>query len=104
MVRTSLEDISDEEFDNIVLPFDDEINRYIDKNIVSNFIAYYIATGYNMSAIWNSSLRHHCKSAVDCLNDINNFNYNEIKEILENEYNLKVVNDELLEIEEIGKK
>lgn len=104
MVRTSLEDISDEEFDNIVSPFDDEINRYIDKNIVSKFVAYYIATGYNMSAIWNSSLKQHCKSAVDCLSDINNFNYNEIKEILEKEYKLKIVKDNSLEIEEIDKK
>ncbi len=102
MIRTSMNDISDEEFDKIVFPFDEAITKYID-NIINNYIAYYIATGYKMSAIWNSSLEVQCNSSIENLADITNFDYDTIKEILEKKYNLKIVNDEQLEIEEIKK-
>lgn len=102
MVRTSIDDISDEEFDKIVFPFDEAITKYID-NIINDYIAYYLATGYKMSAIWNSSLKAHCNSSVDNISSIDNFDYNTIKEILERKYGLKIVNDDQLEIEEIKK-
>ena len=59
--------------------------------------------GYKMSAIWNSSLETHCNSSIGNLTDINNFDYDTIKEILEKKYGLKIINDEQLEIEEIKK-
>ncbi len=102
MIRTSMDDISDEEFDKIVFPFDEAITKYID-NMVYDYMAYYIATGYKMSAIWNSSLKAHCNSSMDNISSIDNFDYNKIKEILKEKYKLKIVNDEQLEIEEIKK-
>lgn len=102
MVRTSIDDISDEEFDKIVAPFDEAITKYID-NIINDYIAYYLATGYKMSSIWNSSLEAHCNSSIDNLSSITDFDYDRIKNILERKYGLKIVNDEQLEIEEIKK-
>lgn len=102
MVRTSIDDISDEEFDKIVAPFDEAITKYID-NIINDYIAYYLATGYKLSAIWNSSLEAHCNSSIDNLSSISNFDYERIKNILERKYGLKIVNDEQLEIKEIKK-
>lgn len=102
MVRTSIDDISDEEFDKIVAPFDKAITKYID-NIINDYIAYYLATGYRMNAIWNSSLEAHCNSSIDNLSSITDFDYDRIKNILERKYGLKIVNDKQLEIEEIKK-
>lgn len=102
MIRTSIDEVSDEEFDKIVLPFDKAITKYID-NIINDYIAYYIATGYKMSAIWNSSLEAQCVSSIENLTDITSFDYDTIKGILESKYGLKIVNDKQLEIEEIKK-
>ena len=99
MIRTSINTVSDEEFDKIVFPFDEAITKYID-NLINDYIAYYLAMGYKMSAIWNSSLETHCNSSIGNLTDINNFDYDTIKEILEKKYGLKIINDEQLEIEE----
>ena len=102
MIRTSINTVSDEEFDKIVFPFDEAITKYID-NIINDYIAYYLAIGYKMSAIWNSSLEAHCNSSIDNLSSITGFDYDRIKNILEKKYDLKIVNDEQLEIEEIKK-
>lgn len=102
MIRTSIDSVSDEKFDRIVAPFDEAITNYID-NIINDYIAYYLATGYKLSAIWNSSLEAHCNSSIDNLSSISNFDYDRIKNILERKYGLKIVNDEQLEIEEIKK-
>lgn len=101
MIRTSLGDISDDEFEKIVVPFDNEINSYIDNEILSEFIAYYIATGYKMSAIWNSSLKTTCNTATECLCDCGNFDYGKIKKILKNKYKLEIINEDKLDIKEL---
>lgn len=101
MVRTSLEDITDDEFEKIVVPFDNKINSYVDNEILSEFVACYIATGYRMSAIWNSSLKIICNSASECLCDCENFDYEKIKKILKDKYNLEIVNEDKLDIKEL---
>ena len=105
MFRNSMndEDITDDEFDKIVAPFDKLMTEYIDKNVVPEFVAYYLAKGYNLNALWKNSLKVHCNSSVECLADIRHFDYNKIIEILETKYNLKVINTAPLEFEVIKK-
>ena len=44
-------DITDEEFLNIILPFENLLEEYFIKNIVYVFIAFYLAKGYEMSSL-----------------------------------------------------
>lgn len=44
-------DITDEEFLNIILPFENVLEEYFIKNIVYEFVAFYLAKGYEMSAL-----------------------------------------------------
>ena len=46
-------DITDEEFLNIILPFENVLEEYFIKNIVYEFVAFYLAKGYEMSSLWD---------------------------------------------------
>ncbi len=65
MFRVSTgEDISDEEFNAIVEPFEDKCNEYLEGLMVS-YVGKYIAMGYELSAIWENSYDTHINSALD---------------------------------------
>ena len=44
--------IAVEEFLNIILPFENVLEKYFINNIVYEFVAFYLAKGYEMSALW----------------------------------------------------
>ena len=103
MVRTDLNDITDEEFQTIIIPFDDIIYEHVRSNILNEFVAFFFATGFNKSAIWRESVRGIINSACEYLSgyNIKDCDYQKIKSILESKYKLKITNDDILEIEEI---
>ena len=39
MIRTDMGDITDEEFEKVVVPFDRKVDEYIKNNILNEFIA-----------------------------------------------------------------
>ena len=53
MIRHDMDDISDEVFDDIVNPCNEYIINYIKENFLNEFIAFDIATCYNMNAMWD---------------------------------------------------
>ena len=55
-------DITDEEFLNIIVPFENVLEEYFIKNIVYEFVAFYLAKGYEMSALWECPLQHQINS------------------------------------------
>lgn len=104
MFRNDFNKVNDDEFYNIVKPHDDAIDEYISKNIVNQFVAFYIASGYELSALWEGSLITHANSALESLQAINYYEghgLNEVKKILKEDYNLLVVNDDPLEVKKI---
>ena len=70
MIRNEF-DITDAEFNKIVKPFDDLIYDYIYNNILYDFVAFYIARGYQMDAIWECNLSAQVSSAIETLCNIN---------------------------------
>lgn len=101
MIRNDF-DITDEEFNKIVKPFDDLIDEYIYGNFLYDFVAFYIAKGYQLNAMWESSLSAHVNSAIETLSCIDvdkKFDYKKLKKILEKEYSLIITNDTPLTIE-----
>ena len=96
------EDITDKEFEEILLPFYNNYNEYIIKFVIPDAIAFYLANGYSRNCLSECPLINHINSALD----IFNVNCNsdelipEIELILKIKYNLKITkNNPLILIE-----
>ena len=50
--KRNRKDITDEEFLNIILPFENVLEEYFINNIIYEFVAFYLAKGYEMSSLW----------------------------------------------------
>lgn len=101
-----LKDITDDEFNKIIKPFDKEVNKYIAKNIVNQFVAYYIATGYKFNALWDSNFKLTVDQATNEFAQFidDGYDLNKIKSMLEKEYGLRVISDKPFRIEEINER
>ena len=87
-------DITDEEFMNIILPFENVLEDYFIKNIVYEFVAFYLAKGYEMSALWECPLQHQINSAIETLSGIrikDKFDNNKLDKILKDKYSIKII-------------
>ena len=70
MIRHDMNDISDEEFDKVVNPCNEYIINYIKNNILNEFVAFDIATCYNMDAMWDEPFDTQIKTAVEDLSQL----------------------------------
>ena len=87
-------DITDEEFLNIILTFENVLKEYFIKNIVYEFVAFYLAKGYEMSSLWECPLQHQINSALETLSGIrikNKFDNNKLDKILKDKYSIKII-------------
>lgn len=103
--KNDLKDVTDEEFENIIIPFENEIDKYID-SIIYDYVAFYLAKGYELSALWECPLRNQINSALCRFNDVsvqNEFNYKKLYKILEKKYSLKIIDDKTSQMIEINK-
>ena len=95
MIRKRNEkDITDEEFLNIILPFENVLEDYFIKNIIYEFVAFYLAKGYEMSALWECPLQHQINSAIETLAGIrikDTFDINKLNKILKDKYSTKII-------------
>ena len=86
MIRKRNEkDITDKEFLNIIVPFENVLEKYFINNIVYELVAFYLAKGYEMSALWEYSLQHQINSAIETLAGIRikeKFDNNKLHKIL----------------------
>lgn len=95
------EDITDKEFEEILLPFYNNYNEYLIKLVIPDAIAFYLANGYSRNCLSDCPLRNHINSALDIFNVRCNVNdlMQQIKLILRIKYNLKIVKNNPLKIE-----
>ena len=87
-------DITNEEFLNIIVPFENVLEEYFIKNIVYEFVAFYLAKGYEMSSLWECLLQNQIKSTIETLAGIrikNKFDNNKIHKILKDKYSIKII-------------
>lgn len=61
-------DITEEEFEEILLPFFNNYSEYIIKFLMPDAIAFYIANGYFRHCLSECSLINHINSAADIFN------------------------------------
>lgn len=105
MIRSDF-DISDDDYAKVSEPFVNSINKYLKDTFIDDYIAFYIASGYNMDALFKGSLSGVFNAAVDSLCDIqfgSDEDIKRLKAILKDKYNLLLTSDTELEIEEIQK-
>ena len=88
-------DITNKEFEEIYLPLYNNVNDYLNKYVIPDLVAFYLANGYSRHCLSDCSLKNHINSALDifnCRRDISKFIL-KIKEILKIKYNLIIVKD-----------
>lgn len=105
MIRSDF-DISDEDFYKVSKPFVDEIKKYIGENIIYEYMAFYIATGYKKDALFKGTLGGVFNAALDDLCELDfgsSADIKKLKSILQEKYDLLLTSDTNLEIEEIQK-
>lgn len=86
------EDITDKEFEEILLPFYNNYNEYLIKFVIPEAVAFYLANGYSRNCLSNCSLINHINSALDIFNVRCNIDelIPEIELILKIKYNFEI--------------
>ena len=94
------EDISDKEFEEILLPFYNNYNEYLIKFVIPEAIAFYLANGYIRNCLSNCPLVNHINSALDIFNVRCNVDElkPEIELVLKIKYNLKIAKNNPLKL------
>lgn len=97
------EDISDEEWESILLPHFQMFDEYVATYVAPGVAAYYIATGYYHSVLAEESFEVLLRSSLDMINffDISRKLKNQVKNIMRIQYHLKVIEEEpILKVQE----
>lgn len=89
------EDITDKEFEEILLPFYNNYNEYLIKFVIPDAVAFYLANSYSRNCLSDCQLINHINSALVIFNVRCNTDklIPEIKQILKIKYNLKIEKD-----------
>ncbi len=89
-------EITDEDLDAVKYPHTEICHQYLEKYVVADYIAFYIATGYYHSALWESSFKQHFNSAADIFNislEDKDMVIAKVKEILNIKYSLHIIEE-----------
>lgn len=100
------EDISDEECKNVIDPFYDNYDIYLEEYVVPEVIAFYIASSYSRNAMWEATFFQHYNSAKDTFNVSDDEDYDSIKaeviKLLRMKYSLEIICKNPLDFKKIG--
>ena len=86
------EDITDKEFEEILLPFYNNYNEYLINFVIPDAVAFYLVNGYSRNCLLDCLLINHINSALAIFNARCNVDelILEIELILNIKYNLKI--------------
>ena len=87
------QDITDKEFEEILLPFYNNYNECLINFVIPDTIAFYLANGYSRNCLSDCPLINHIHSALDIFNvrcTVDKL-IPQIENILKIKYNLKIV-------------
>lgn len=100
------EDISDEECKNVIDPFYDNYDIYLEEYVVPEVIAFYIASSFIKNAMWEATFYQHYNSAKDTFNVSDDEDYDSIKaeviKLLRMKYSLEIICENQLDFKKIG--
>ena len=105
MIRKSTdEDISDEELETIINPFYDNYHEFIIDYVMPEVIAFYLASSFSRSAMWEATFLQHYNSAKDIFNvDDNDYEKvrSEVIKLLRIKYSLEIICEDPLDFKRI---
>ena len=94
-------DISEEEFDSIVVPHDAKCHDFLENEVIPLYCAYRFKTGYEMNGMWAYRYDTMIRDALDAFNELN-INIDVVKkrttEILKDKYGYEVINEDPLDL------
>ena len=94
------EDITDKQFEEILLPFYNNYNEYLINFVILDAVAFYLANGYSRNCLSDCPLINHINSALDIFNVSCNVDelIPEIELILKIKYNLEITKNKPLKL------
>lgn len=97
------EDITDKEFEEILLPFYNNYNEHLIKFVIPDAIAFYLANRHARICLSDCPLINHINSALDIFNTKCNVDelIPEIELVLKIKYNLKIIKIKPLKFKKI---
>ena len=99
------EDISDEELEKVINPFYDNYHEYIITYVMPEVIAFYIASSYSRSAMWEATFYQHYNSAKEILNVSDDEDNDKVKaeviKLLRMKYSLEIISENSLNFKKI---
>lgn len=100
MIRDDFLEVSDYELKEVITPFEEKIKKYIKYKILSDYVSFYIANSYHMRCLWKEDINAVLESAMDSLGQISvkDCNLEDIKSKLIKQYNLEIINSNLIDI------
>lgn len=105
MIRKSTdEDISDKELENVINPFYDNYHEYVVSYVMPEVIAFYLASSFSRNAMWEATFLQHYNSAKDIFNvDDNDYDKvrSEVIKLLRIKYSLEIINENPLDFKKI---
>lgn len=105
MIRKSTdEDISDKELDTIINPFYDNYHEFIIDYVMTEVIAFYLASSFSRNAMWEATFLQHYNSAKDIFNvDDNDYEKvrSEVIKLLRIKYSLEIICEDPLDFKRI---
>ncbi|MBO5138880.1 MAG: hypothetical protein J6B89_04525 [Bacilli bacterium] len=96
-------DITDEEFSKLIEPWGNACNKHLHNDILPEYVAFYLATGVQMKALFSNTYKIHINSAADAFNIKYNYEFvkSKVTNILVEKYHLRVISEEPLDFERI---
>lgn len=95
-------ELTDDQFEELMLGFDNTLDQYI-KTMLEDYLAFYLAKGYELSALFENKLDVIAYTAVSLLEGSRKglYDLNVVKKKLEKNYQLKITDESRTTIEEI---
>ena len=95
-------ELTDNQFDELMKDYDNALDEYA-KDMLEDYLAFYLAKGYELSAIFENKLDIITYTAISLLEGAmkNLYNLDVVKKKLEENYKLRITNDDRLNIERI---
>ena len=67
MIRKSVDDISDDDVEKVLIPFANNTNEFMNEYVIPEVVAFYIANAFYRNAMWESSMIRFYNSASDMI-------------------------------------
>lgn len=98
------EDISNEKLEKVINHFYDNYHEYIITYVMSEVIAFYIASSFSRNAMWEATFYQHYNSAKDIFNISDDEYYESIKaeiiKLLRMKYSLEIISEDPLDLKQ----